>query len=46
MGHDRWRVLDEDFRVVRSRPLEPGSAPPYRSFEGLYLPFLISVISP
>ena len=30
------------FAVFASRPSGPGSAPPYRSFEGLYVPCLVS----
>lgn len=29
------------FALFASRPSGPGSAPPYRSFEGLYVPLLI-----
>jgi len=30
------------FTLFASRPSGPGSAPPYRSFEGLYVPCLVS----
>ena len=32
------------FALFASRPSGPGSAPPYRSFEGLYVPCLVSAV--
>jgi hypothetical protein len=38
------RAVGGGVRVVRlERPSGPGSAPPYRSFEGLYVPCLLAV---
>jgi hypothetical protein len=39
VGGVLWMVV---FTLFASSPSGPGSAPPYRSFEGLYLPFLVS----
>ena len=36
-----WMVV---FTLFALRPSGPGVAPPYRSFEGLYLPNLVSVV--
>jgi hypothetical protein len=36
-----WMVV---FTLFTLRPSGPGVAPPYRSFEGLYLPNLVSVV--
>jgi len=41
VGGVLWMVV---FTLFASRPSGPGSAPPYRSFEGLYLPFLVSAV--
>ena len=40
-GGALWMAV---FALFASRPSGPGSAPPYRSFEGLYVPCLISTV--
>jgi hypothetical protein len=41
VGGVLWMVV---FTLFALRPSGPGSAPPYRSFEGLYLPSLVSAV--
>lgn len=41
VGGVLWMVV---FTLFALRPSGPGVAPPYRSFEGLYLPNLVSVV--
>ncbi len=41
LGGVLWMAV---FAVFASRPSGPGSAPPYRSFEGLYVPCLVSAV--
>jgi hypothetical protein len=40
-GGALWMAV---FALFASRPSGPGSAPPYRSFEGLYVPCLVSAV--
>jgi hypothetical protein len=40
-GGALWMAV---FALFASRPSGPGSAPPYRSFEGLYVPCLVSTV--
>ena len=41
VGGVLWMVV---FALFALRPSGPGGTPPYRSFEGLYLPNLVSVV--
>ena len=41
LGGVLWMAV---FAVFATRPSGPGSAPPYRSFEGLYVPFLLAAV--
>ena len=41
IGGVLWMAV---FALFASRPSGPGSAPPYRSFEGLYVPCLVSAV--
>ncbi len=41
LGGALWMVV---FTLFALRPSGPGVTPPYRSFEGLYLPNLVSVV--
>ncbi len=41
LGGVLWMAV---FAVFASRPSGPGPAPPYRSFEGLYVPCLLSAV--
>ena len=40
----RRRAVDGGVRVVRPEALGPGSEPPYRSFEGLYVPLISAAL--
>ena len=41
LGGVLWMAV---FAAFATRPSGPGSAPPYRSFEGLYVPFLLAAV--